>query len=72
MGTTAGEGQRAVMVGPQSAYWLWVTNGRGSPDSVRAVGLDESAESWAPGAAERLARELGVLVEPSASPFSVR
>ena len=31
----------------QSAYWLWVTNGRGLADSVRAVGIDESAEPWA-------------------------
>jgi len=53
----------------QRAYWLWVMKGRGLPDSVRAVGLDESAEPWEREAADRLARELSVLVEPGASPF---
>jgi hypothetical protein len=52
----------------QTAYWLWVTNGRSLPDSVRAVGIDKSLEPGARAAAERLARELGVLVEPSSPP----
>ena len=46
MGRQSG-GERMVRVGMQSAYWLWVTNGRGLADSVRAVGIDESAEPWA-------------------------
>jgi hypothetical protein len=65
-------GERMVRVGMRSAYWLWVTNGRGLADSVRAVGIDESAEPWARAAAERLARELGVLVEPSSPPAPTR
>lgn len=57
-----------VRVGMHSAYWLWVTDGRGLPDRVRAVSVDEPAEPWARAAAERLAQELAVLVEPSSPP----
>ena len=38
------------------------------PPGTSRAGIDESAEPWARAAAERLARELGVLVEPSSPP----
>lgn len=70
MGTPVGGEQRMVVrVGMQSDYWLWVMEGRSLPPAVQAVGLDESAGPQARDSAGRLARDLGVLVETSSSPF---